>query len=100
MVIDYTITIGNIIEVVSIITGGLLVLVKLNSNLLSLKNDVSGMQSEIKKIGDILIGMARFDEKLSGLTTRLNGHDREIYEIKHGRGFVQGSRGGIDGEYP
>lgn len=98
--IDYTITLGNILEVASIVGGGLLVLIKLNNNVVSLKADVTGMQGEIKKIGDVLIGMARFDEKLRSVDMRLQTHDEAISELRHGEGFVRGNFGrSIDKEY-
>src|SRR4051794_34724652 len=91
--IDYTITLGNIVEVASILGGGLLVLIKLNNNVVSLKTDVAGMQTEIKKIGDVLINMARFDEKLSSIDKRLEGYDGAIKDLRYGYGFVRGNFG-------
>jgi hypothetical protein len=90
MTIDYTITIGNIIEITAIVGGGLLFLISLQNTVGNLKDDVAGMQNEIKKLGQVLIQMAV-------TTTRLDNHDREISELKHGRGFI---REAIDREYP
>jgi hypothetical protein len=96
--IDYTITLGNLIEIGSIIGGGLMVLIKLNNNVVSLKTEVSGMQDEIKKLGDILIAQADIRSELKGLGTRLTTAEQDIREVKHGDGFVRGTRG-IDREY-
>lgn len=96
--IDYTITLGNIVEVASIIGGGLMVLIKLNNNVVSLKTEVNGMQDEIKKLGDILIAQADIRSELRGLGTRLATAEQDIREVQHGDGFVRGPRG-IDREY-
>jgi hypothetical protein len=49
-VIDYTITIGNIIEISAIVGGGLLALVTLRSTVNNLKDDMIDMKEEIKKV--------------------------------------------------
>jgi len=54
--------------------------------------DFFDMKIEIKKVGDVLIQMAVTD-------TRLTNAEQDIRELKHGQGFVRGSRG-IDHEYP
>lgn len=90
MNIDYTITIGNIVEIAAIVGGGFLFLLSLKNTVGNLKEDVVGMQDEIKKIGQVLIQMAV-------TTTRLDNHDREISDLKHGRGFI---RDAIEREYP
>lgn len=100
MVIDYTISIGNIIEIGSILGGGFAVFITLKNNVQTLKEDVVSMQREIKKLGDVLISMARFDEKLSSVNKRLESHDEAIKELRHGEGFVRGNFGrSVDKEY-
>ena len=89
MNIDYTITIGNIVEIAAIVGGGFLFLLSLKNTVGNLKEDVVGLQNEIEKIGQVLIQMAV-------TTTRLDNHDREISDLKHGRGFIRES---IEREY-
>lgn len=105
MVIDYTITIGNIIEIGSIVGGGILVLwtLKADVNTLktgakTLKDDLWAMQVEIKKLGDILVNLADIRGEIRVLGTRLTASEQDIREMRHGDGFVKGSRG-IDREY-
>lgn len=87
--IDYTITIGNIVEICSIIGGGLYAIVTLRSTVNNMKSDMIDMKEEIKKVGDVLIKMAVTD-------TRLTNLEQDIRELKHGEGFVfpLGSRPG------
>lgn len=89
--IDPTITLGNIIEISSILGGGLLVLIKLNNSVTVLKTDVAMMQREIVKIGDVLT-------KLAVTETRLSNIEQDVRELRHGDGFVNSPRG-IDREY-
>lgn len=89
--IDPTITLGNVIEIASIVGGGLLVLVKLNNTVAVLKNDVAGMKLEIQKMAEVLTNQAV-------INTRMAAVEQDIRELRHGDGFVQGRRG-IDREY-
>lgn len=91
--IDPTVTLGNIIEITSILGGGLLVLVKLNNSVTVLKTDVALMQREIVKIGDVLT-------KLAVTETRLSNIEQDIRDLRHGDGFIRDRRNSIDGEYP
>lgn len=81
VMIDYTITIGNVIEIISILGGGLLVLISLNNTVGNLKTDVTDMKAELKKVGEVLIAIAV-------TTTRLDALEQDIRELKHGEGFV------------
>lgn len=84
--IDYTITMGNIIEVVAICLGGGAALVTLRNTVNNIKADMVDMKAEIKKVGDVLIKMAVTD-------TRLTNLEQDIRELKHGEGFVLPLRG-------
>lgn len=97
MVIDYTITIGNMIEIASIVGGGVLVLMAMKSDVSSLKTganelrlDLGEMQKEIKKIGEVLITQADQNRRIMHL-------EEDVRELRHGRGFV---REAVDREYP
>ncbi len=77
---------ANVIQILSILGFGGAILVTMKNNLTNLKEDVSDMKLEIKKVGDVLIKMAVTD-------TRLTNLENDIRELRHGRGFV------VDGEY-
>lgn len=87
VMIEQTITIGNIIEIVSILAGGLTVFVTLKNTVAHIKDDVNGMQFELKKLADVVTRMAVTDVRLTNL-------EQDIRELRHGHGFVQ-----IDREY-
>lgn len=90
LMIEQTITVGNIIEIISIIGGGIAVFVTLRATVGNLKEQVIGMQSEIKKLADVITRMAVTDIRLTNL-------EQDLRELRHGRGFIQPS---IDGEWP
>lgn len=96
--VEQSITIGNIIEILVIGGGGISVFSAMRTTVRNVNVKVDEMQTEIKKLGEILIGQARFEEKLTNLERRVSVHDRRIDELAHGEGFIRG-RQGIDREY-
>lgn len=97
--IDYTITIGNIVEIGSILLGGIAVLWTLKSDVKTLKRDFVAIQKEIQKLGEILVNLADIRGDIKALSTRVSMAEQDIREMKHGNGFVTGPRG-VDREYP
>lgn len=101
MIIDYTITIGNLIEIASILGGGVLVMLTMRSDIAVLqkedeviRTDIQGIQDEIKQIGDVLITQADQSRRILHL-------EEEMRDLRHGRGFILSTANqGSDGEYP
>lgn len=101
--IDYSVSIGTMAEVVIFVTGGIYALGMLRATVISLKEEVeevktetkdslSGVQQELKKIGDILVNQADMNRRIIHL-------EDDVRELRHGRGFIQGEHG-IDREFP
>lgn len=95
LAVDFTITIGNIIEIVSIVGGGVVVLLTLKSDVKSLqigakalKDELNGMQAEIKRLGDILIDLAKVQGDIKLLDQRITSAEQDIRELRHGDGFI------------
>lgn len=88
MIIDATITIGNMIEIATIAAGGLIAIVtvknsvnNLKSDLHNMKSDFTDMKSEIKQVGKVLVELAIAGQRLTNV-------EQDVRELKHGRGFV------------
>lgn len=95
--IDFTVTMGNIIEIGVIAGGGLVAIVtvknsvsNLGKDLHHMRSDFDDMKKEIEKVGEVLIKMAVTDQRLLNAET-------DIRELRHGEGFVRDS---IEREYP
>lgn len=93
--VDFTITIGNIIEIGSIVGGGIAVLWTLRYDVRSLKDgaeslkkDIDAMQAEIKKLGEILVSLADLRGEIKTLNTRMTAAEQDIRELRHGDGYV------------
>lgn len=97
--IEQTITVGNIIEIASILAGGLTVFITLRNTVANIKTEVAGMQLEIKKLGEILVAQADIRGELKVLSTRIAATEEDIRNLRKGEGFITGRRSGINGEY-
>jgi hypothetical protein len=99
VMIEQTITIGNIIEIASILAGGLTVFITLRNTVANIKTEVAGMQLEIKKLGEILVAQADIRGELKVLSTRISATEEDIRNLRKGEGFITGRRSSVDGEY-
>jgi hypothetical protein len=101
--LDLTITVGTIVETIVLGGGGIAAIVTLKNAVVTLKEEVTttkrenkeqfaGIQTEIKKIGEVLVQQADQNRRIIHL-------EDDVRELRHGEGFVRGPRG-IDREYP
>ncbi len=81
MIVDASITIGNIIEISVISGGGIVTLAVLKNTVNNMKSDISEMKAEMKKFGEVLVTMAVTSQRIANA-------EQDIRDLKHGRGFV------------
>lgn len=81
MTVDWSISIGSIVQIIVMAFGGLTVLIAIRFDVARLKGDVVDMKAEIKKVGDVLVAMAVQGEQIATL-------QKQVDELRHGRGFV------------
>lgn len=89
MIVEQTITVGNIIEVTSILGGGLFLLIRNNFVLGFMKNELATMQKEIMKITTIITANAVLEQRV------LNAEE-DIRDLRRGKGFIADA---TNGEY-
>lgn len=86
---DWTISVGNLINVVVLVTGALMFFVNIKSDIKNIKYKVHQLTSEqqamteaFKQLGAILTQVAVQD-------TRIQHVEKQIDELRHGQGFVK-----------
>ncbi len=117
MVINWEINVGNIIQIIAIVVGGLMVLwtlrydvralkegaealrLKIDSTQDDLENELAEMSADLKKLTDILVTLAQINGKIETLDTRVTATEQEVRDLRRGVGFIRGA-GGVDREYP
>lgn len=88
--IDPTITVGNIIEISTILLGGIVVFTNVRSRVDTLGKDVSEMRVDMKALSKTVTEVAV-------VSNRLNRLEGDVSDLRRGRGFIQEE---ILGEYP
>jgi len=88
--IDQTITTGNLIEIATILLGGITVFLSLKGTVGQLSGDVVELKADIKALNKVVITMAVADQ-------RITVAEKDIRELRHGRGFVRES---LEREWP
>jgi len=94
---DPTITIGNIVEISTLIGGGLLIVFRMGGDIRVMKADMANLKATVNaltsafdKLGTILTQVAVQDARLMAMEKRVD-------ELAHGQGFIQRA---VSGEYP
>jgi hypothetical protein len=81
LIFDWHISIGTIVEVIAIMSGGLLFLYGMKGRLDVMSIEISSLKSEIAKLSDILTKVAVQDQRILSI-------EADIKELRHGVGFI------------
>jgi len=92
---DLTVNLGNLLTILSFLTGGVAFVVTLRNMIRSLNQRMSSVEIELKKLTDVLIKLAGYDERFRGYDERFMRLENEqsriigqFDELRHGEGFV------------
>lgn len=88
--IDPTITVGNIIEIGTIVVGGIIVFTNVRARVDTLSGDVAEMRLDMKAMSKTVV-------EIAVVNNRLNRIEDDVSLLRRGRGFIQEE---IRGEYP
>ena len=81
IMIEQSITVGNIIEIITIACGGVAVFFTLKQTVSNISSKVEDMQVEIKELAKIITQMAVTDIRLTNL-------EQDVRELRHGEGWI------------
>jgi hypothetical protein len=96
-VIDNTINLGHLVELAAFLVGALGFVYSMKGDIRAVKGDVravasdirdtaartAAVEAEMKKLTDIAVTLARYDERLMAMTTRINLMDKRWEELRH-----------------
>ena len=72
---------------------------RMSSRLTSMETTLKGVQEELANLSRVLIEMANLRGEFLAISGRIGRAEEDIRELRHGDGFVRGTRG-LDKEYP
>lgn len=95
LMIDWTINLGTIVQILVIAAGGLAFLfaVKgqvalLASNFIDMKSDMTDVKDELKELRKVFTTQVDHDGRLTRAEADLRDMRDDIKELRHGEGFV------------
>lgn len=82
--IDYTISLGTVVEVGSIIIGGAIALGVFKQAVNDMREKIDEIEGEVKEFGKALIQLAVQDKRLDRI-------EEDYRDLRRGRGFIRDS---------
>jgi cell division protein FtsB len=90
---------GIVLQTVIFLLGGYAMLLRTNATTEALKDEIKGMNEELKQLKDVVVTQAVQTNRLDNLSAQVTTIQRNVEDLRRGNGFVRG-RQGVDGEYP
>jgi len=81
MIVNWSVDIGNLLAVATFLITGTGVIYTIRESLKTLVLRVNLLESEVKKLSEILVALGRQEERLTAM-------DRRIDDLRRGKGFV------------
>jgi hypothetical protein len=66
----------------------------------TLKEQMEGMQEELKKLAAVITQQAVQMTRIDNLNSQITTLEREVSDLRRGNGWISRGRGSVDGEYP
>jgi hypothetical protein len=95
---EYITVAGILLQTVLYLLGGYAVIIRNGEGNRVLREQIQGIQIELKSLAHVVTQMAVQDERLNNQGHRLNEMDKRIEALRRGDGFIAGSRG-VEKEY-
>ena len=91
--------IGLGIQTVLFLAGGYGMVLRNDWSNKALKEQITGMEEELKALTKVIIEQAVQSTRIDNLTSQITVLQREVSDLRRGNGWVTG-RKVLDGEYP
>lgn len=95
VVIDWTISIGNLLTAATLLIALFGWTIKLfhrfeniEARITTMSDDASEIRKELKAVGGILIQLAAFEQRILNFESNQTRIQKELDDIRHGEGFV------------
>lgn len=90
--IDASINLGNIITIITVGGGIIGTFVAMRTTVTSMKGEMIDLKQEVKKLADVLISVARQEERLTAMDQRMLLQGQRIDELRMLQSRTDGAR--------
>ena len=100
MTFDPTISFGAILNAAALLIGFVVAFTRIGGRLDLLAMRLGAVEEAVKgsRTSENRIGI--LEERVTNHATIIATAQRDIFDLRHGKGFITRDRSGIDGEYP
>ena len=92
--------IGIAVQTLLFLAGCYAMVLRNDWNTRIMKEQLDGMQDELKKLAEVIVTQAVQTTRLDNLNSQVTTLGRELSDLRRGNGWIVRSRGGIEGEHP
>lgn len=87
--IEYTISVGNIITILSIVGSVVWLVSSMSGDIKIVKNDIQHLEESHKSLTEAFSHLGKILTQVAVQDTRLNMIEKKVDELAHGKGLVQ-----------
>ena len=87
-VIDWTVSVGNLLQIIVIVVGGVAVFFKLQGEVRIVRHDMANMKQRQDDLNEAFTQLGMILTKVAVQDERLNAIAKDIDEMRHGQGFI------------
>ena len=91
--------IGIAVQTLLFLAGCYAMVLRNDWNTRIMKEQLDGMQDELKKLAEVIVTQAVQTTRLDNLNSQVTTLGRELSDLRRGNGFIVRGRSGIDGEH-
>jgi len=91
-VIDWSVSVGNLIQILVIVGGGISVFFTLRADVRVMRHDMANMKQRQDDLNEAFTQLGNILTKVAVQDERLNQMAKDIDEMRHGHGFVSPMR--------
>lgn len=92
MVIDWTISVGNLLQIAAFLVVGVLAFATLRADIRVLRHDMKNVQQEQEVVSETMTHLSSVLTTVAVQNVRLDRAEKTIDEMRHGQGFVNPMR--------
>lgn len=88
MIFDWTINVGNIIQLFAFIGGGLWLFFSMRSDIQMLRLDFKHIEEKQLVLNEAFTQLGRVLTQVAVQDTRINMIEKNVDELRHGKGYI------------
>lgn len=90
--IDWTVNVGNLIQIVVVIGGGMWIFMSLRADVRIVRHDMANMKQRQDDLNEAFTQLGTILKQVAVQDQRLNQIEKTVDELRHGQGFVNPMR--------